>query len=250
MNHSLLMKQLTQLHLNGMADALEKQLMQPGLYQALGFNERLELLLNAEATDRDNRKLTRLLKQAKFKLNASIAEIDYGKQRGLAKEVVAQLLSLDWIRQHHNVMIEGPTGTGKTFLACALGRHACEGSLSVRYYRAARLLNDLTLAHGDGSFRKLLAQLAKTDVLIIDDWGLEELTRSQRSDLLEIMDDRHGTASTIIASQMPLTHWHQVIGDPTLADAILDRLLHNAYKLKLKGESLRKQQTAAPALAS
>lgn len=247
MNYSILVKQLKSLHLNGMADALEKQLSQPGIYSELGFNERLELLLNSEETERDNRKMARLLTQAKLKMNASITDLDYGKSRGLAKDSMAQLISLDWIRQHHNVLIEGPTGTGKTYLACALGRHCCEQGISVRYYRAARLLNDLTLARGDGSFRKLLAQLAKTDVLLIDDWGLEGLTQNQRTDLLEIMDDRHGAASTIITSQIPLTHWHQVIGDPTLADAILDRLLHNAYKLKLKGESMRKKQTVTPA---
>lgn len=242
MTSAILLKHLKNLHLNGMAHALEIQVNQPSTYQDLSFYERLELLLNSETTDRDNRKVERLLKQAKLKLNGTLADIDYSKNRGLQRDVISPLLSLEWIRQHHNVMIEGSTGTGKTYLACALGRHCCEHGISVRYFRTARLLGELALARGDGSFRKCLVQLAKTELIILDDWGLEGLTSSQRTDLLEVMDDRHGTASTIITSQLPISHWHEVIGDPTLADAILDRLLHNAYKFKLKGESLRKRK--------
>lgn len=242
MTSATLLKHLKNLHLNGMAHALEIQVNQPNTYQDLSFYERLELLLNSETTDRDNRKVERLLKQAKLKLNGTLADIDYSKNRGLQRDVISPLLSLEWIRQRHNVMIEGSTGTGKTYLACALGRHCCEHGISVRYFRTARLLGELALARGDGSFRKCLVQLAKTELIILDDWGLEGLTSSQRTDLLEVMDDRHGTASTIITSQLPISHWHEVIGDPTLADAILDRLLHNAYKFKLKGESLRKRK--------
>ena len=234
-------QQLHSLRLTGMADALTKQLDQPNTYEELGFMERLGLLVNSESTCRDNRKIARLLKQAKLRINAQPAEIDYRTRRGLHKDTVAQLLQLDWIRRRRNVLIEGPTGTGKTFLACALGQVACEQGLSVRYFRAGRLFESLTLAHGDGSFGKTLAQLARTDLLIIDDWGLNVLTQQQRTDLLEIMEDRHGRGATLITSQLPTTHWHEVIGDPTLADAILDRLVHNAHKLQLKGESLRKQ---------
>ena len=235
-------EQLRTLRLTGMADALSQQLDQPNTYEELGFRERLSLLVNSEATCRDNRKITRLLKQAKLRLNAQPADIDYRAQRGLHKDTIAQLLQLDWIRQHRNLLIEGPTGTGKTFLACALGQHACEQGISVRYYRASRLFESLTIAHGDGSFGKLLTQLAKTDLLIIDDWGLQILAQTQRNDLLEIIEDRHGRGATLITSQLPIPHWHEAIGDPTLADAILDRLLHNTHKIKLKGESMRKKQ--------
>ena len=240
MTHAHTLQQLHHLRLNGMADALQVQLDQPNTYEALGFGERLSLLVNNEATCRDNRKITRLLKQAKLRLSAHPADIDYGARRGLHKDTIAQLLQLDWVRQHRNLLIEGPTGTGKTFLACALGQYACEHGLSVRYYRATRLFESLTLAHGDGSFGKLLTQLAKTDLLIIDDWGLEVLGQRQRNDLLEIIEDRHGRGATLITSQLPSPHWHEAIGEPTLADAILDRLLHNAHKIQLKGESMRK----------
>lgn len=240
MNNTL--TQLNSLRLTGMANALMQQQDQPHAYEELGFIERLALLVNSEMTSRDNRKITRLLKQARLRLNAQPADINYRTQRGLSKDTVAQLLQFDWIRQHRNLLIGGPTGTGKTFLACALGQSACEQGFSVRYYRASRLLESLTVAHGDGSFGKVLTQLAKTDVLIIDDWGLEVLTRQQRTDLLEVIEDRSGNGSTVITSQMPTSHWHDVIGDPTLADAILDRLLHNAHKIQLKGESMRKKQ--------
>ncbi len=236
------LQQLHSLRLTGMAEALSQQIDQPNTFEELGFRERLALLVNSEATCRDNRKITRLLKQARLRLNAQPADIDYRAQRGLHKDTLAQLLQLDWIRKHRNLLIEGPTGTGKTFLACALGQHACEQGISVRYYRASRLFETLTIAHGDGSFGKLLTQLAKTELLIIDDWGLQILTQAQRNDLLEIIEDRHGRGATLITSQLPIAHWHEAIGDPTLADAILDRLLHNAHKIKLKGESMRKKQ--------
>jgi DNA replication protein DnaC len=242
MNHQHLLQQLHSLRLTGMADALSQQLDQPTTYEELGFFERLSLLVNSESTCRDNRKITRLLKQAKLRLNAHPADIDYRARRGLHKDTVAQLLQLDWIRRHRNLLIEGATGTGKTYLACALGQTACEHGFSVRYYRASRLFETLMVSHGDGSFGRLLAQLAKTDLLIVDDWGLDVLTQQQRNDLLEIMEDRHGRGATLITSQLPTTHWHEAIGDPTLADAILDRLLHNATKLQVKGESMRKKQ--------
>lgn len=234
--------QLNSLRLTGMAEALSQQCDQPNTYEELSFLERLSLLVNHEITTRDNRKIARLLQQAKLRINAQPSDIDYQTKRGLNKSTVAQLLQFDWVKQHRNILIEGPTGTGKTFLACAMGQTACEQGISVRYYRASRLLEMLTIAHGDGSFGKVLLQLRKTEILIIDDWGLDALKRQQRMDLMEVIEDRHGIGSTIITSQLPTNHWHETIGDPTLADAILDRLLHNAYKISLKGESMRKKQ--------
>jgi len=248
MNYQNTLQTMSHLRLTGMADALTQQIEQPNTYEELGFLERLALLINQESTCRDNRKITRLLRQAKLRLNAHPTDIDYSVNRGLNKDSMAQLLSLDWIKRHSNILIEGPTGTGKSFIACALGQTVCEHGFSVRYYRSSRLFEALTTAHGDGSFGKLLIQLAKTDVLIIDDWGLDKLNQRQRNDLLEVMEDRHGRGATIITSQLPITHWHEAIGDPTLADAILDRLLHNAYKIKLKGESMRKKHANLDAL--
>jgi len=234
------LKQLRHLKLGGMAKALEQQWENPNTYSDLGFNERFELLVNQELTARANSRLQRLLKQARFKVDAQAQDIDYAHPRGLKQTQIADLLQGEWINNHQNLMITGPTGCGKTYLACALGNHTCHQDKTVRYYRASRLFEMLTLGHGDGTYLKLINQLAKTDLLIIDDWGLEQLTQSQRNDLLEIMEDRHGSKSTLITSQLPTTEWHAFIADSTLADAILDRLLHNAHRLKLKGESMRK----------
>jgi DNA replication protein DnaC len=206
----------------------------------LSFEERLALMVDREQSYRDNNKITRLLKAAKLKLQASPQDIDYSHPRGLNRSQFAELLSSRWIHQHHNVLITGPTGCGKTYLGCVLATQACQHGLSVRYFRASRLLESLSIAHGDGRFARLIQQLAKTDLLVLDDWGLEKLTLTQRNDLLEIMEDRHGSRSTLITSQVPINQWHKSIGDATLADAILDRLLHNSHKLKLKGESMRK----------
>lgn len=234
---------LRALKLTGMADGLEQQLAQPGTHEELGFDERLALLVDRETTHRHNNKISRLLKAANLKLQAYPEDIDYQHPRGLTKSQFADLLSNQWVHQHHNVLITGPTGCGKTYLACVLATQACRHGLSVRYYRISRLLEMLSIAHGDGRFAKFIQQLAKTDVLLLDDWGLEPMTLSQRNDLLEIMEDRHGLKSTLITSQLPITQWHKTIGDATLADAILDRLLHNSHKLKLKGESMRKMMS-------
>lgn len=236
-----LQNRLRTLRLTGMADALTQQQEQPDTYDSLSFPERLSLLVNQEDTERNNKRLARLLRSARFKLAARMENIDYEHPRGLNKSQAATLASGDWLGKHRNLLMTGPCGSGKSYLACALGHNACLQGYSVRYYRLSRLLDELTIAHGDGSYSKRLLQLEKTDLLILDDWGLEPLTQQQRNDLLEIMDDRHEKSSTLVASQLPTTEWHSSIGDATLADAILDRLMHNAHRLNLKGESMRKK---------
>jgi DNA replication protein DnaC len=238
------LQQLRQLKLTGLAEALEMQFNQPNTYEELSFAERINLAVQQEVTYRHDKRLQRLLKAARFKVTARMEDIDYRHPRGLKQSTVAGLQSNSWITKAQNLVMTGPTGCGKTYLACALGHHACLHGYQVRYFRASRLFEQLTISHGDGSYLKLLSQIAKTDILIIDDWGLEELTQPQKNDLLEIMEDRHNSKSTIITSQLPMTKWHGFINDPTLADAILDRLLHNAHKLNLKGESMRKMLTS------
>jgi DNA replication protein DnaC len=233
---------LRDLKLSGMAAALEQQQGQPGTYEDLAFAERLELLLDREYQTRDHRKQDRLVRQARFKLQATVPDIDYQHPRNLKKTHVARLASTDWLEKSQNLLITGPCGSGKTYLGCAIGHQACMNGLSTRYYRMTRLLLELTQAKADGSYQKVLAQLAKVRLLILDDWGLEALTPAQRNDLMEIMDDRHGSTSTLIISQLPTDQWYAAIGDNTLADAILDRLMHNAHRWALKGESMRKRQ--------
>ena len=236
-------EQLHALKLAGMLDALDQQQAQPETHD-LAFDDRLALLVEREILYRENRRLARLLKTAKLRVDACIEDIDYRHPRGLQKARMAQLASLDWIRQSLNLCLTGPTGCGKTWLACALGNQACRQGLSVRYLRLPTLLEQLRIAHGDGSYVRLMGQLLKTDLLILDDWGIQPLTRPQRNDLMEVIEDRHDRRSTLIASQLPIEHWHEYIGEATLADAILDRLLHGAHRLTLTGESMRKQRAA------
>lgn len=231
------------LKLTGMREAFEQQLAQPSTHE-LSFEERFALLVEREVLYRDNRRLSRLLKEAKLRLGgACIEDIDYRQPRGLNRPQIASLAAGDYLRAHHSLCLSGPTGTGKTFIACALGNQACRQGLSVRYFRLPRLLESLTVAHADGSYARLMGQLARVDLLILDDFGVQPLTASQRNDLMELIEDRHGLRSTLIASQLPIEHWYEFIGEPTLADAILDRLLHNAHRLQLSGESMRKRRS-------
>ena len=240
--------QLRQLKLGGMAQALTTQFEQTGTYEGLAFVERLGLLLEHEHRSREQRKHERLIRQARFKLTASVQEIDYQHPRNITPSQIAQLARGEWIQRAQNLLITGPCGSGKTFIACALGHSACLHGFSVRYYRLSRLLLELTQGKADGSYPKQLKQLAKVQLICIDDWGLESLNAAQRNDLLEIMDDRHGQASTLMLSQLPTDQWYTSVGDNTLADAILDRLMHNAHRLQLKGESMRKRQAEALSL--
>ena len=235
------LEKLRALRLTGMSEAFEQQLAQPAA-QDLAFEERFGLLVDQEVLYRDNRRLARLLKTAKLRLNACVEDIDYRHPRGLDRSSIASLASCQWVQRHQNLCLTGPTGTGKTWLACALGNQACRQGLSVRYLRVPRLFEMLRIGHGDGTYPRLMNQLAKADLLILDDWGIQKMAAPQRNDLMEVIEDRHGLRSTLIASQLPIEHWHDYIGEATLADAILDRLLHNAHRLPLKGESMRKKQ--------
>jgi len=238
---------LRALKLYGMLKAFQEQQVQDGAGQ-LSFEERLGLLVDRESMDRDNRRLVTRLRNARLRQDSCIENIDYAQPRGLDKSVIKALSTGKWLKDHLNVLITGSCGMGKSFIACALSHRACLMGYSALYMRAPRLFNDLAVARGDGRYNKLMKSLARTNLLIIDDWGLSTLTDVERSDLLEVMEDRHNNQSTIVTSQLPVKHWHETIGNPTLADAILDRLVHNAYSIALKsdGDSMRKKYQKRP----
>ncbi len=234
------LEKLRTLRLIGMADAFQEQLSQP--LPDLDFESRLGLLIEREWYLRENRRLKRRLTQAKLQQTACMEDIDFKHPRGLNKSNVLELARGQWIQQHLNLLITGPTGCGKTYLACAMAHKACLSGFTSRYYRLPRLWHDLKIAKADGTYTQWLSQVAKIDLLILDDWGLVSPDDEQRRDLLEMLDDRYQQRSTIITSQLPTTHWHEHLNDATLADAILDRLLHNSVRLELKGDSLRKNK--------
>ena len=232
---------LHQLKFLGMATALTEQHDATDI-DALSFDERFALLVDRELTYRDNQRMTSRLRRAKLRHNACLEDINYRHPRALDKSLMLSFATCRWLKERLNILITGPTGIGKTWLACALAHQACREGFSVLYLRLPRLFQDLAIARGDGRYPKLLAALAKTNLLVLDDWGLAQFTPENQRDLLEILEDRYASRSTLVTSQITIDKWHDILGDPTFADAILDRLVHNAYKLKLKGASMRKNQ--------
>ena len=242
LNHPTL-DQLKELKLDGMAEAFAELETQDGT-ASLSHPEWLALLTEREMSNRATKRFQSRMRSAKLRhVGAAPEDVDYRTRRGLDKALFQKLLTGQWIKERRNLMINGPCGVGKTWLACALAQSACRDGTTVLYKRLPRLFDELELAHGDGRFPRLFRTLTKTDLLILDDWGPDRLNASQRRDLMEIVEDRYGAGSTLITSQLPLNTWHDVIGEPTFADAILDRLVHNAYRIELDGQSMRKTKT-------
>lgn len=235
---------LSQLKLAGVRDALVQQQLQPNTYAELSFTERLQLLLEHELLQREQRRIERLTKQARFRQRAELVDLDYRATRNLDKAQIRTLSQNEWLSHAHNLVITGATGCGKTYLACAIGAEHCRQGKTVFYLRLKALLEQMYLAQAEGNYRKLVNKLIKADLLLIDDWGLEPLSATQRSDLLELIDGRYDYHSTVIISQLPINSWYEMIGESTHADAILDRLIHRAIKIELQGESMRKSTKA------
>lgn len=229
---------LLSLKLTGMARAFAEQ-FQSDLYVPMSFEERLGLMVDRELTEKENRRLRTRLSGARLRQEASLEDLDFKHRRNLDRALIQQLSNCNWIRKAYNVFITGATGVGKTYLACALAQKACREGFDTLYVRAPLLFQDLAVAKGDGRYKRLIASHGKKRLLVLDDWGLSPLGDEQRRDLLELVEDRHGRGSLVIVSQVSVEHWHQSIGDPTLADAILDRIIHNAYRIDLKGETVR-----------
>lgn len=240
MMHHPTLDKLQQLKLTGMLRALQEQEGIPDI-RTMPFEERLGLMVDREMTERDNRRMQTRLRMAKLKQNSALEDIDFKTARGLDRSLIMKLAGCEWVAEHLNVLITGATGLGKTFLACALAHKACREGYSSHYVRLTRLFQELDIGRADGRYAKMMRQFAKADVLIMDEWGLAVLTDQHRRDLLEILDDRYNMRATIITSQLPIAHWHEAVGDPTLADAILDRVVHNAYKINLSGKTMRKE---------
>lgn len=240
--HNQTIEKLYQMRLAGMATALREQLDAPSASD-LSFGERVAMMVDREWTLRENKRLARRLKAARLKLQASVENIDYRHPRRLEKSLVLTLSNCEWIKGHQNLIVTGPTGIGKSYIAEAFASKVCREGYTALYYRSTRLFRELAVSRGDGSYSKLLNRLSKTDLLVIDDWGLASLTDAERRDFLEVMEDRHGAKSTLMTSQYPVSSWHDLIGEPTMADAILDRIIHNAHKITLKGESMRKTRS-------
>jgi DNA replication protein DnaC len=239
------MEKLHAMKLNGFADAWNEQRQQPQSSD-LNFDDRLAFLVDRQWIWKENRALATRLKYAKLRQNACLEDVDFRHPRGLKRATIDQLASCQWITHHQNCLITGPTGVGKSYLACALAHKACREGFRVLYYYLPKLFRELSLTHADGSLVRLLKKLARVDLLVIDDWGLTALKPDQYRLFLEILDDRQGEGATLITSQYPFETWHEIIGDPTVGDAILDRLAHNAHKLELHGDSLRKKGIAIP----
>jgi len=239
------LEKLHSMKLFGMAEAFRTQMEAPET-SGLSFEERLALLVDQQWTWRENRALARRLRAGKLKERGVIEDINYQHPRQLDRKLMRSLVSSDWVRQHQNILFIGPTGIGKSWLACALAHKACRDGFTVLHKRISELFRELAVAHVDGSFGRLLLKLSRTDVLLLDDFAMTPFKEAERRDLLEICDDRYQRRSLILTSQVPIAHWHEQIGDPTIADSILDRIVHNAYRVELNGESMRKKKGRKP----